>query len=127
VLHALAIASSHKCAELQIFEHVHARENAPRLRHHRDATFDNLAGIQSIDPLPGENHLALGRLHQAKHCLHRGRLAGRIAAEQTHNFAWVQVVVDAFEHVQRPIVGVHVFDFQQRLRHACAAYRGTPR
>ena len=37
---------------------------------------------------------------------------------QAHDLAFVQVVVDTLEHVQRAVVGVHVIELEQRLRRA---------
>src|SRR5262249_8403327 len=102
-------------AHLEVPGDGHAREDATGLGHHRDAALDDQAGVEHVDALTTEDDLALRWLDQPEDGLHGGRLAGGVAAQQTDDLALVQVVVDALENVQRPVVGVHVLDFEDRL------------
>src|SRR5262249_31278057 len=102
-------------AHLEVPGDGHAREDATGLGHHRDAALDDQAGVEHVDALTTEDDLALRWLDQPENGLHGGRLAGGVAAQQTDDLALVQVVVDALENVQRPVIGVHVLDLEDRL------------
>src|SRR5258708_39783754 len=103
--HAALVAAADEGAQLEIFFHRHARKDAPRLGHHGDATPDDLAGIETVDALAGEHDLTLGWFDQPEYGLHRRRLARGIAAQEAHDLALVQVVVDALQHVNRAVIG----------------------
>ena len=80
-------------AHLEVFEHGHAREEAPRLRHRRDAALDALGGRQVVDRRARIDDGAALRPHDAEDRLHRGRFAGGIAAEQADDLAVADPVV----------------------------------
>ena len=127
VTHTAPVATAHERAQLQVLHDAHAREDAAGLRHHGDAALDDLTGVQPVDALTREDHLTSGRLDQSQDRLHRRGLARRVATEQTHDLTFIQVVVDALQDVQRPVVRMHILHFEDRLRHACAAFRDRPR
>src|SRR5438046_9571342 len=79
--HAALVAAADERTQLEILLDGHPREDAPCLGHHGDAALNDFAGIQAVDALAVEDHLALGWLHQPEDGLHRRRLAGRVAAQ----------------------------------------------
>src|SRR5205823_12669343 len=89
VAHANAVATAHEGTQLEVLNDRHARKDPPRLGDDCYAALNDLARIESIDPLAVEHDLTLRRLYQAQYCLHRGRFARGIAAQKTHDLALV--------------------------------------
>ena len=52
--------------------------------------------------------------HAARDAHQRGRFAGTVGADQRHDLARLDSERHAFEHLDRPVAGMQIFDFQQR-------------
>src|SRR5262249_37157951 len=75
----------------------------------------DLARPELVDPLATERDRALGRAHESEDRLHRRRLARGITAEERDDLALADLVGDALQDVERPVVGVDFGELQQQL------------
>jgi hypothetical protein len=60
------------------------------------------------------------RADQAHDRAQRAGAAGAVAAEQGHDLAFVDVEVDAVQHVRFAVPALHARDLEEALRHQCA-------
>src|SRR5438105_1300001 len=81
---------------------------------------------QAGDRFARERDLAAARLHEARDCAQRRRLARAVRADKRHDLALVDRERYALERVDAAIVHVELVDVEERHQLA-ASSSGTPR
>ncbi len=114
-IHRAGVAAQ-ESAELQIFAHAHAREQALAFRHMHQPELQPAARGKQVDPLAGEPDLAGGRRLQAGYRPQAGCLAGPVGADQGHRLALVDMQRHVVEHAGRAIGHGKIAQLKQHRR-----------
>ena len=111
----------HRRADLQVFEHGHARKNPAAFGRLRDAELGDLVRRQRSDIAAGEADAAVVRARIAEYRHHQGRLAGAVGADQRDDLAFMHIEVDALERKHVAVRGLDAAQREEGRRHGLAS------
>jgi hypothetical protein len=101
-------------AGTQVFHHRKQAEDTAVFRHIGDAAPRELMRRQSGDGMAFEHDRAVARPHQAHDGLQRRRLANAVPPKQANHFAGADLDRHAMQDVTLAVIGMDVFDADQR-------------
>ena len=104
--------ATHQAAQLQVFQHIQVRENAPAFRHMNHATLDHLARTQAGNFLTLETYSARERFVQRRDIVVERGLAHAIAAQHRNNLAGMNIQVYAAQYFNATVAGMQVSDLK---------------
>ena len=106
-------------AHLEVLEHGHPREQLPPLGRLGDAAGDDVVRGVVGDVLAAEPDLAAARVVEPVDRAQGRRLARAVGAEQRDDLAVAHLERHALERVNRAVVGVDVFELEDRGLDGC--------
>jgi len=107
-------------ADLEIFQDRQIGKDFPAFGDQNDAALDNFLGVEAADDLSIVADGAAGSIDQATDAFQGRGLAGPIGADQSDDFASLDLEGNAFQRFDPAIVDTQVFNFEQ-------AHSSTPR
>ena len=109
----LGVAAARPAGQLQVLLHRQATEHALAARHLADAERGDLVGWRVGDVAAVENDRTAVGFHHTADRLQQRALASAVGAQQRNDLAFLDVEVDAEQHLPAAVARVEIADQQQ--------------
>ena len=134
VTHDLRAVSSHVRPHREVLFDREVRKDASPLRTVGDAGLEHIGGLEAADHAVLEKDAPRGRAEEAGDRAERGRFAGAVGPDETHELAPADLQIEAAQRLDRPVPGAQPLkpehwspDTRGRRRGATGSARVGPR
>jgi thiazolylpeptide-type bacteriocin precursor len=105
----------HRCADLQVFHHGHAREDAAAFRRLRDVQLGDFMRRQLCNVAAFEQDETFAGSWRPENSHHQSRFAGAVGSNQRDDLALIDFEIDTFERRDVAVVGLHAAHREHRM------------